>query len=114
MALTDNVSLLTAWANDVCYDCVFAEQLKAWADPGDLVIVITGSGNSRNILDAVEAARGLGARTFGLLGFDGGQAKNLVDDYVIVPVDSYGFVEDIHMVLDHMVTAYLRSAISDD
>jgi D-sedoheptulose 7-phosphate isomerase len=113
MALTDNISLVTAWANDVCYECVFAEQLKAWADPGDLVIVITGSGNSRNVIDAVKMARTMGARTFGLLGFDGGETKDLVDEFVIVPVDNYGYVEDIHMMLDHLATAYLRSVVSD-
>jgi len=113
MALTDNIPLVTAWANDVCYECVFAEQLKAWADPGDLVIVITGSGNSRNIIDAVKMARTLGAHTFGLLGFNGGETKDLVDEYVMVPVDNYGYVEDIHMMLDHLATAYLRSVVSD-
>ena len=113
MALTDNTPLLTAWANDVGYECVFAEQLKTWVGLGDLVIAITGSGNSLNIIEAVKVARGLGARTFGLLGFDGGQTRDLVDEYVIVPVENYGYVEDIHLALDHIVTAYLHIVIGD-
>lgn len=114
MALTDNTPLITAWANDVGYECVFAEQLKTWVGPGDLVIAITGSGNSLSIIEAVKVARTLGVHTFGLLGFDGGQTRDLVDEYVIVPVDNYGYVEDIHLALDHIVTAYLHILIGDE
>ena len=114
MALTDNTPLITAWANDVGYECVFAEQLRTWVGSGDLVIAITGSGNSLNIIEAVEVACTLGAHTFGLLGFDGGQIKDLVDEYVLVPVENYGYVEDIHLALDHIVTAYLHMVIGDE
>jgi len=114
MSLTDNVALITAWANDVGYESVFAEQLKTWIKPGDVVIAITGSGNSANIVEAIKVARSEGAYTFGLLGFDGGQTKDLVDEYVIVPVENYGYAEDIHMIFNHIVTAYLRTVIGNE
>lgn len=108
LSLCDNLALLTAWANDVSYDCVFAEQIKAFGRQGDLLIAITGSGNSPNILGAVRAARDMGMRTLGWLGFDGGQARALLDDSILVPVNDYGLVESAHGVLTHLCTAWLR------
>jgi len=114
MALTDNTPLITAWANDVSYECVFAEQLKTWVNSGDLVIAFTASGNSPNIIEAVKVARALGAYTFGILGFDGGHTKDFVDECVIVPIDNYGYVEDIHLALDHIVAAYLHMMVGNE
>jgi len=107
-ALTDNMALMTAWANDVSYDLIFAEQLRNLANPGDLLIAITGSGNSANIVAAVETARDLGLSTIGLLGFDGGSVRPLLDHSVVVESDHYGYIEDAHMLLTHLVTAHLK------
>ena len=81
-ALTDNVALLTAWGNDVRYDAIFAEPDSNLAKPGDLLLVITGSGNSPNVLEAVSAAHDLGLSTVGLLGFNGGRVRELLDHAV--------------------------------
>jgi D-sedoheptulose 7-phosphate isomerase len=108
MALTDNVPLLTALANDVSYDAVFAEQLRNLADEGDLLIVISGSGNSPNVLEAVRAAKECGLRCVGLLGSDGGAVRELLDHCVIVDSDDYGQIEDVHMVLNHICAASLK------
>jgi D-sedoheptulose 7-phosphate isomerase len=106
IALTDNVPLLTAWGNDVGYDQVFAEPLRNLGRPGDLLIVITASGNSPNILAAVGAARELGLVSLGLLGFDGGAVRGLLDHSVVVPSDNYGYIEDVHLMLNHLITAF--------
>jgi len=110
MALTDNTPWITALANDLGYDHIFSEQLKNLVTKGDLVIAISGSGNSQNILEGIKIAKELGAKVVGLLGFDGGKAKDLVDAYILVEADHYGYVEDIHMVLDHMLTSFFQVA----
>jgi D-sedoheptulose 7-phosphate isomerase len=112
IALSDNVSLLTAIANDESYAEVFAGQLSALARPGDLLVVISASGNSPNILRAVEQARQLEVTTIGLLGMGGGTAASMVDCAVVVPADDYGPAEDAHLVCDHLMTAYLRRQAS--
>jgi D-sedoheptulose 7-phosphate isomerase len=106
MSMTDNVPLITALGNDFGYEHVFTEQLILFARQGDLLLVITGSGNSPNIINAVKMAREMGMRTAGMLGFDGGQALPLLDAPVLISDFSYGFVEDLHMVLDHLATAF--------
>ena len=106
MSMTDNVPLITALSNDFGFEHVFTEQLQLFARRGDLLIVITGSGNSPNLVRAVELAREMGLRTAGLLGFGGGKVGPLLDTPVLVPDFSYGYVEDLHMVLDHLVTAW--------
>jgi len=106
MSMTDNVPLITALGNDFGYEHIFTEQLTLFARRGDLLIVITGSGNSLNIINAVEMAREMGMRTAGMLGFDGGKVFSLLDSPVLVPDFRYGFVEDLHMVLDHLATAF--------
>lgn len=106
MSMTDNVPMITALGNDFGYEHVFTEQLILFARKGDLLIVITGSGNSPNIVNAVRMARDMGVRTTGLLGFDGGEVLPLLDTPVLIPDCNYGFVEDLHMVLDHLVTAF--------
>jgi D-sedoheptulose 7-phosphate isomerase len=112
ICLSDNVPLLTAWANDVGYDIVFARQLQGWIKAGDLLIAITGSGTSPNIIEAAKIAREAGATVIGFLGFDGGQMKSLADEVVLVETDNYGHIEDIHMILDHLITAYFRQVIA--
>jgi D-sedoheptulose 7-phosphate isomerase len=105
-SLVANASVITAWANDFDYDDVFAEQVETLGRAGDLLVAITGSGNSPNIVSAVEAAKRRGMRSIALLGFDGGRTKDLVDAYVLVPSDDYGHVEDMHMLVTHLVTEY--------
>jgi D-sedoheptulose 7-phosphate isomerase len=111
MALTDNVPWMTAIANDISYADVFSEQLKTWARPGDIVIAITGSGNSPNILEGLKTSKQLGLHSVGLLGFEGGKAAHLVDQAVVVRNDSFGFIEDLHGVLNHLITAFFSEKL---
>jgi D-sedoheptulose 7-phosphate isomerase len=108
VALTDNVPLITAWANDTRYENIFKEQLANFLQPNDVVIAISGSGNSPNVLNALLYAREVGAQTIGLTGFHGGQLTNLVDLCVIVPSDSMEQIEDVHLVLAHAISTSLR------
>lgn len=107
--LSDNVSWLTALANDEGYDRVFAGQLENFGQPGDIFIVISASGNSPNLLRGVDTAQQLGMTTVGLLGFDGGALKNRVDHLLWLPtaVGAYGLVETGHSLLADLVTACL-------
>ena len=107
-ALTDNVPLLSAWANDTVYDNIFSEQLENFVEPGDAAIAISGSGNSPNVLNGAKVARARGAITIGFTGFDGGKLKGLVDIAIIVPSHSMEQVEDIHLLLEHVITTCLR------
>ena len=109
MSLCDNVSLLTAWANDVSYDEVFAENGAAWMEAGDVLVAISGSGNSRNVLRAVSLARAVGATTIGFVGSSGGRLKDRVDICVRVPGGCLEQVEDIHLVVCHLLALCLRS-----
>ena len=113
IALTDNVSLMTAWANDTDYNTVFSEPLKNLANPGDVLIAISASGNSPNIIAAVEAAKKLGVKVLGFGGFTGGKLAQLADVCVIVPSNGYGPVEDVHMILDHILTGYLYEKLRE-
>jgi D-sedoheptulose 7-phosphate isomerase len=113
LALTDNVSLLTAWANDTEYARVFAEQLENLVEPGDVVIGISGSGNSPNVLRAVELARARGAVTVGLTGFSGGQLKPLCDVCIVVPSDRMDHIENVHLALQHLICHLLRRVMAD-
>lgn len=113
LSLADNVALLTAWANDVSYESVFAEQVKMLGRPGDVLCVISASGSSPNVVEAVDAARAMGLHTIGFLGFDGGRLKDLVDDAVIVPCDDYGHVESAHLVLGHLLTQWLHDRLDE-
>lgn len=103
LSLTDNTPYILAWANDTCYDRVFVEQLKNFGGPGDLLIAISGSGNSPNILRAVEWANANGIETFAVTGFDGGKLKQLADKSLHVRTDDMGMVESLHLVAFHYV-----------
>lgn len=113
IALTDNNALMTALGNDEGYDQIFAKQLDVLMEPGDLVIAISASGNSPNLIKAIDLARSRGNTVVGLVGFDGGQMKQICNSVVHVQTakGEYGPVEDIHMVLDHLVTGYLYRAV---
>jgi D-sedoheptulose 7-phosphate isomerase len=106
MALTDQLPTLTAYANDVCYDAVFVEQLKNFAQPGDLFMGISGSGNSPNVLRAIEYANQAGCRTVALTGRDGGKLGPMAQLNIQVPVPHMGRIEDAHMVVCHMIGYY--------
>jgi len=113
LSLTDNTPYLLAWANDEGFDRVFVEQLKNLASPGDLLIAISGSGNSANVLRAVEWANSHGMKTFGCTGFNGGKLKKLVQQSLHVPLDDMGIVESIHLTAFHWVVDDLHRRISE-
>jgi len=108
IGLGDNIPSLTAYANDEGYDRVFAEPLMSLMKPNDLLIAISGSGNSPNVLRAIEAANEMGGITLGLTGFDGGAMKPLVDHCLVIPSESMEMIEDFHMIVDHILTICLR------
>jgi D-sedoheptulose 7-phosphate isomerase len=108
VALTDNVTLITAWANDKAYDAIFAEQLESLAEKGDIALAISGSGNSPNVIRGLEAARRLGAETLVLTGFEGGRAKALADLCLVVPSDSMQLIEDAHLCATHAIFLAIR------
>jgi D-sedoheptulose 7-phosphate isomerase len=111
LSLADNVALITAWANDSSYDQVFKEQLENLLAEGDLVLAISGSGNSPNVLRAVEFAKQRNAVTLGWTGLSGGRLGDLVDCCLHAPTDDMGTIESVHLVIDHLVTKLLRDRI---
>ena len=113
IALTDNVSLMTAWANDTDYNHIFSEPLKNLAQRGDVLVAISASGNSPNIVAAAEAAKQIGVKVIGLTGFGGGKLAKMADVSFVVPSDGYGPVEDVHMILDHIITGYLYEKLKE-
>lgn len=116
LSLTDNVSFITALGNDYGYDEIFTGQLKNLYNTGDVLVAISASGNSPNIVNAVELAKKMGGKTVGLVGFDGGQLKNLCDHVIHVKSQKgeYGPVEDVHMILVHIITSYLIFYFSNE
>jgi len=108
ISVGDNVAMLTAYANDSDYTRVFAEPLRTYARAGDVAVLITASGDSPNILEAAQAAREIGMVTVGLIGFGGGKLAALVDHRITVNCREYGPVEDLHLILDHIISLYLR------
>src|SRR5947209_26473 len=112
LSLTDHTPYILAWANDEGYDRVFVEQLKNLASPGDLLVAISGSGNSKNVLAAVEWANRNGLATFGCTGFGGGQLRGLAHKNLHVPLDDMGIVETLHLAAFHWVVDDLHRRIS--
>ncbi|MDY6836021.1 MAG: SIS domain-containing protein [Chloroflexota bacterium] len=108
-ALTDNAPLFSAWSNDTCYDEAFSQQLENWLKPGDVAFGISASGNSANVINGIRTARRIRAHTICLTGFDGGSIRNEVDLCMIVPSHSMEQVEDIHLLLCHIITTCLRT-----
>jgi D-sedoheptulose 7-phosphate isomerase len=111
LSLTDNTPYILAWGNDEGFERVFAEQLKNLASPGDLLIAISGSGNSPNILTAVEWANSHGLKTYGCTGFNGGKLRGLAHTGMHVPLDDMGIVESIHLTAFHWVVDDLHRRI---
>ncbi len=112
-ALTDNISLISAWANDTDYGNIFAEQMENLVEPGDVAIAISGSGDSPNVLNGTKVAKARGATTIGFIGFDGGKLRDLVDIALVVPNHNMEQVEDIHLLLGHVITTCLRQTKLD-
>jgi D-sedoheptulose 7-phosphate isomerase len=110
MALTDSLPTITAYSNDVGYECVFVEQLKNFAQPGDVLMAISGSGNSPNVLRAVEYANSAGCRTIALTGRDGGRLGPLAQLNIQVSNPHMGRIEDAHMIVTHMICYYFMDA----
>ncbi len=108
ISLTDNVALMTAFANDLSYEDIFLQQLRNLVETGDVVIALSGSGNSPNIVKAIKYAKTCGAKTIGVLGFKtGGKVGPLVDCAIVVDSNFYGPIEDIQLVLNHLITAWI-------
>jgi D-sedoheptulose 7-phosphate isomerase len=103
ISLCDNIGLITAYGNDISYDEVFSGQLKAIMDEGDLIVAVSGSGNSPNVLRAVEYANANGANTLAIVGYDGGKLKPLCTHAVWVPSFDMQLCEDVHLMFGHMV-----------
>jgi D-sedoheptulose 7-phosphate isomerase len=108
------VSLLTALANDLGYENVFSEQLKNLIRAGDVLIVISASGNSPNVLGAIRYAQERSAEVAAIVGFGGGRAAQLADLAIVVDSDHYGIVEDVHLVLNHILVDYFKERLADE
>jgi len=111
VSLCDNTAAITAIANDMDYSSIFVQQLKLLGKQGDLLIVISASGNSDNLIKAVEVASALGIESHSLTGFDGGKLKQLTDGrniHVETPKGAYGLVEDAHLAICHVITECIR------
>lgn len=111
VALTDNIPLMTAWSNDVGYEDVFANQLGGLMGRGDVVVAFSGSGESPNVLRAIELAHRMGGLTLGFSGFAGGRLSTLVDVPVVVPCNCMEQIEDVHLILCHLICTVLRERL---
>jgi|SRR5215469_4678956 len=111
ISLTDNVPVITAWANDLNYDSIFAAQLEPLIQPGDIAFAISGSGNSTNVVAALRTARAAGAFNVGLTGFQGGKIKSLCDLCIVIPSSNMQQIEDSHVCVMHAVFVALRNLI---
>ena len=112
VCLNDNVATITAIANDISYDEIYRHQLKGRLQQGDIVIAISGSGNSPNIIKAVEYAKTQGNKIIGLTGYSGGKLKPLADISLHVPIDDMQITEDVHMVFDHLMMSVFCKLLS--
>lgn len=112
LSLTDNTPYILAWGNDEGFDRVFVEQLKNFASPGDVLIAISGSGNSPNILNAVEWGNSHDLKTWGITGYSGGKLKSLGQKNLHVPLDDMGMVESIHLVAFHWILNDIHGRIN--
>lgn len=112
-SLGDNASIMTALANDVGYESVFSEQLVDTISAGDVLIVISASGNSPNVLKAIHCARRHSAEVIGLLGCGGGEAASLVDIPIVAPSWDYGVIEDVHLAINHMLVEYFSRYLAE-
>jgi D-sedoheptulose 7-phosphate isomerase len=112
LALTDNIPTMTAWANDSSYEDIFSEQLRNFVQPQDVAFAISGSGNSKNVLKALQVARKAGARTIGISGFQGGEMKSLCDICIVVPSENMQIIEDLHLAMAHAIFRIVSARMS--
>jgi D-sedoheptulose 7-phosphate isomerase len=114
LSLTDNFSWISAIANDIGYEHIFSDQLKTLASEKDLLVSISASGNSPNILAAIQTAKQLGVKTLSIVGFDGGKALGISDYciHIATPLDEYGIVEDVQQILNHFVFEYFSHRLN--
>ncbi len=110
IGLTDNMAIFSALANDEGYENVFSQQLASFVEADDIVIGISASGNSANVLNAIELGNRMGAMTIGMTGFDGGRLRNMVDIDIHVPSDCIEHVEDIHLMLEHLICKAIKES----
>ena len=106
-ALSSNPSVITCLANDIGYDRVFSEQLSVMANPNDLLIVLSGSGNSPNIVAALEQAKAMNVKSYAILGFSGGRSKQIADVPIHFPIDDMQVAEDLQLIVGHMLMQWL-------
>ncbi len=111
-SLTDNLPYVTAWANDFDFDLVYEQQLRNLGESGDVVIGISASGNSPNMVRAMEYARSAGMVTVAMTGFSGGKLKDLADHTVHVPVDDYGMAENMHLIVVHIIITQTTARVA--
>jgi len=111
IALTDNIPNMLAYANDIGYEYIFVEQLKNLLEEEDIVIGISGSGNSANVIKGIQYAKNNNATTVGMTGFNGGELKKIVDYSIHIPCNLMELVEDIHLSLTHLISSYFREKI---
>jgi D-sedoheptulose 7-phosphate isomerase len=108
ISLVSNIPVITAIANDIDYDHIFDEQINAICNPGDVVIGISGSGRSENVINALDAAFGVGAVTVAMVGMDGGFVKDHAAFCIHVESDSYGIIEDVHLSVNHVIVELFK------
>jgi D-sedoheptulose 7-phosphate isomerase len=114
LSLNDNTAILTALANDLGYENVFSEQLKSLVRAGDVLLAISASGNSPNVVNAIAYARERSAQVAAILGFDGGRAALMADLAIVVPSDHYGIIEDVHLVINHIIVDYFKQKLAEE
>jgi D-sedoheptulose 7-phosphate isomerase len=110
-ALTANQSILTCLANDISYDEIFSYQLEALAQKDDVLIVLSGSGNSPNIVKAIQTAKIIGMKAFAILGYDGGRCLEITDNSIHIPINDMQISEDMQLVIGHMIMQWLRQRL---
>jgi D-sedoheptulose 7-phosphate isomerase len=113
MSLNDNAALVTALANDLGYESVFSEQLVNLIRAGDVLLVLSGSGDSPNVLKAMRYAQRQCAEVVAFLGFEGGEAAKIADLAIVVPSDDYGVIEDTHLIINHILVDHFRRRLAE-
>ncbi len=102
-SLNDNFGIITAYANDISFESIYSEQLKSLSKKNDLLILISGSGNSKNLIEAANTAKEIGLSTLGILGFDGGKLNKICDNVVLFPINDMQLAEDMHLSFGHII-----------
>lgn len=107
-ALTANSSIVTCLGNDIGYEHIFSQQLKTLAQPNDILLVFSGSGNSSNVIKAIESSKSIGMTSYAVVGFSGGQCMELADHFIHIPIDDMQIAEDMQCIIGHMLMQWLK------